>query len=44
LNGTLVPAASPQMDRYAPHPRLVAHLQGKSPMARRHPALGFQPR
>jgi hypothetical protein len=31
-------------DRYAPHPGLLAHFQAAPPVARRHPALGFQPR
>lgn len=32
------------VDRFAPHPGLVAHLQGKTPLGHRAPALGFQPR
>lgn len=43
-SSSIVPVEAGQLDRYAPHPGLLAHLQGRAPMVPRHPALGFQPR
>jgi hypothetical protein len=44
ISSSIVPAGAGQVDRYAPHPGLLAHLQGRAPMVPRHPALGWQPR